>query len=130
MIIDSQLLNKVSEQARQNERLRMNFNFHLKGEAPSQRLLNALEPGTQVPVHRHQHTGESYILLRGKMRVYFHNAQGDVTETFELDPLNGQFGVEIPLGQWHSLEVLETGTVIFEAKDGPYAPISPEDVLN
>lgn len=129
MFIDSTLLDSVSAQACSSERLRMNFNFHECAEAPSQRMLNALEPGTVLPVHRHRHTAETYVLLRGKIRVMFYDESGTVEEeSFLLDPLAGAFGVNIPLGRWHSLEVLESGSVIFEAKDGPYAPLGAEDI--
>lgn len=127
--INSLLLNRVTEAAKQSPRLRMNHNFHDTLEAPAQRLLNALEPGTELPVHRHRNTAETYILLRGRLNVIFYNDQKEEIERFELDPLKGEYGVHIPKGQWHTLEVLESGTMIFEVKDGPYAPFAPEDML-
>lgn len=129
-IINTTLLNQVSTQARNSERLRMNFNFHDSPQAGAQRLLNALEPGTVLPVHRHRETAETYVLLRGRLRVFFHDGEGNVTASFILDPLEGQYGVHIPVGQWHSLEVLESGTVIFEVKDGPYKALEPEDSMD
>ena len=129
MIIDTSLLDSVTEQATESPRLRMNHNFHDSMEAKSQRLLNALEPGTEIPIHRHRTTAETYILLRGTIRVLFYNIKRELIETIELNPLTGKYGVDIPAGQWHTLEVLEPGTVIFEVKDGPYAPIGDEDVL-
>lgn len=129
MIIDKNLLDEVSAKAKANERLRMNFNFHDSLDSKAQRLLNALEMGTVLPIHRHRHTSETYILLRGKIRVMFYNEVGAETESFILNPLDGNYGVHIPIGQWHTLEVLENDSVIFEVKDGPYMPLEPEDLL-
>lgn len=122
-IISSDLLNQLTERASSSERLRMNHNFHTSPEAPSQRMLNALEVDTKVPIHKHDHTAETYILLRGKMRVDYYDTDGKVTESVILDPLGGNYGLDIPAGQLHCLEVLEPGTVIFECKDGPYVPL-------
>ena len=99
MILDDKLLDEVTARAKTSERLRMNFNLHDSLDAKAQRLLNALEPGTALPVHRHPHT------------------------------LKGVYGIHVPKGQWHTLEVLESGTVLFEVKDGPYAPLAPEDMV-
>ena len=128
-IIDTSLLDLVTEQATESPRLRMNHNFHDSTESKSQRLLNALEPGTEIPIHRNRNTAKTYILLRGTIRVLFYNNEREIIETIELNPLTGKYGVDIPAGQWHTLEVLESGTVIFEVKDGPYRAIEDEDVL-
>jgi cupin fold WbuC family metalloprotein len=128
-IIDKNLLDEVTNKAISSPRLRMNHNFHESYDSKSQRLLNALELGTQVPVHRHTNTPETYILLRGKLKVTFFDKGKNILDEFILDPLQGTYGVDIPKGQWHSLEVLETGTVIFEVKDGPYVPLTAEDIL-
>lgn len=130
MIIDKKLLDEVSEKAKDSRRLRMNLNFHETLEAKAQRLLNALEPGTILPIHRHQETAETYLLLRGRVRVFFYNSMGRETDSFLLDISKGNYGVHIPKGQWHTLEVLDSGTVIFEVKDGPYIPIAPEDMMD
>lgn len=129
MQIDKQLLDQVTAEAKASERLRMNYNFHESLDAPSQRLLNALEPGTVLPIHRHMHTSETYVVLRGRLNVDFYNDDRQVTNHYELDPEAGVYGVNIPRGQWHTIEVLCSGTVIFEVKDGPYKPLSPDDVL-
>lgn len=129
MIIDKKLLDEVSGKAKASERLRMNLNFHDSLDAKAQRLLNALEMGTVLPIHRHQHTSETYLLLRGKIRVMFYNEMGAETESFLLNPLDGNYGIHIPIGQWHTLEVLESDSVIFEVKDGPYMALAPEDIL-
>ena len=130
MLINSELLDSISEQARNNDRRRMNFNFHTSPEAKSQRLLNVLEMDSVIPIHRHKNTAETYILLRGKIRVEFYNENGDITELIDLDPITGHYGIDIPQGQWHSLKVLAPGSVIFEVKDGPYTPITAEDILS
>lgn len=128
MIINDILLDKVAQAARESERLRMNLNFHESLDDKAQRMINALEPGTVLPIHRHRHTAETYVVLRGRLTVLFYGEQGKVTERFELDPLQGQYGVHIPKGQWHGMDVHEP-SVIFEVKEGPYRPIAPEDVL-
>jgi len=129
MLINDQLLNTVTGQAKASSRLRMNFNLHDSLDAKAQRLLNALEPGTVLPVHRHRETAETYIVLRGSIRVIFYNDAKLLTAEFLIDPKEKEYGIHIPAGQWHTLEVLESGTVIFEVKDGPYAPLQPEDIL-
>lgn len=128
-LINNELLDTVSCQAKDNLRLRMNYNFHDRLDAKAQRLLNALEPGTVLPIHRHPHTAETYLLLRGKVRVLYYNDQKEETENVFLDPLGGNYGVHIPANQWHTLEVLESGSVIFEVKDGPYMPLGENDIL-
>jgi len=128
-LIDADLLDLVSEQAKTSPRLRMNHNFHENLNSKSQRLLNAMEPGTKLPIHRHRHTSETYILLRGGIRVLFYNENKELTYKEELNLKEGKIGINIPAGKWHTLEVLESGTVIFEVKDGPYMPIGEDDVL-
>jgi cupin fold WbuC family metalloprotein len=128
-IIDKNLLDEVTSKAISSPRLRMNHNFHESYDSKSQRLLNALEPGTELPIHRHRNTSETYILLRGKMKVFFYDENKVLMQEFYLDPLDGKYGIDIPVGQWHTIEVLESGTVIFEVKDGPYTPINNEDIL-
>ncbi|MEA5063742.1 MAG: WbuC family cupin fold metalloprotein [Petrimonas sp.] len=130
MLINKKLLDEVTARAKVNERLRMNFNLHDSLEAKAQRLLNALEPGTILPVHRHRHTAETYIVLRGSIRILFYNDEKTLTGESIIDPKQNEYGIHIPAGQWHTLEVLEPGTVIFEVKDGPYAPLQPEDILH
>lgn len=129
-LIDEALLSEVTRQARENPRLRMNHNFHDSLDAPAQRLLNALEPGTLLPVHRHLHTAETYILLKGRIKVLFYNGDGTLQEQCALSREAGRYGVQIPAGQWHTLEVEESGTVIFEVKDGPYTPLTPDNMLS
>jgi cupin fold WbuC family metalloprotein len=129
MIINDEILNDLSEEARDNFRLRKNFNLHKSESDDVQRLLNALEPGTIMPSHRHMHTEETYILLRGEMKVFFYNNEKQLINTFLLNPLKGEYGIHIPTGQWHSLEVIESGTVIFEVKKGPYSSLKESDIM-
>lgn len=128
-LINDLLLNEVTTKAVESARLRMNHNLHTSLDAKAQRLLNALEPGTELPIHRHKHTAETYILLRGKIRVLFYDSAKQCIDSFLLNPLTGEYGINIPAGQWHTLEVLESGTVIFEVKDGPYMPLDKDDLL-
>lgn len=129
MIINNELLNEITAKAETSPRLRMNFNLHDNLDAKAQRLLNVLLPGTPLPVHRHTHTEETYVLLRGKMFVVFYNDLGSQIERYLLDPSLGNYGVQIPKGQWHGIEVIQPST-IFEVKDGPYMPLQPEDIQN
>ncbi len=128
MLLNDKLLDEVTSRAKVSERLRMNYNLHDSLDAKAQRLLNALEPGTLLPIHRHRHTAETYVLLRGRIDVMFCDATGGEVERFALDSHTGNYGVHIPAGQWHTLEVHESA-VILEVKDGPYTPLDPADLL-
>lgn len=128
MLIDDRLLDGIEGEAAGCPRLRMNFNLHDSLEAKAQRLVNVLMPGTVIPIHRHGNTSETYVLLRGKLEVMFYDDDGMVKERFLLDVANGNYGVHIPKGQWHGLNVLEPSAIL-EVKDGPYSPIAPEDIL-
>ncbi len=128
MIINDELLDKVSAEAEARPRLRMNYNLHESIDAKAQRLINVLLPGTPLPIHRHKHTAETYVLLRGKMFVVFYDDLGGQTERYLLDPTQGNYGVQIPKGQWHTVEVIEPSAIL-EVKDGPYTPLQPEDIL-
>ncbi len=128
MIINDNLLDKVTSEAEASPRLRMNYNLHDSLDAKAQRLINVLLPGTPLPIHRHRHTAETYVILRGKMFVVFYNDLGGQIERFLLDPRQGNYGVQIPAGQWHGIEVIEPSAIL-EVKDGPYTPLEPEDML-
>ena len=95
ILIDHVLLDRVTKDAKESPRLRMNYNFHESLSSPSQRLLNALEPGTVLPIHRHRHTAETYVLLRGRMRVLFYDDDKKEINRYELDPAEGTYGVNI-----------------------------------
>lgn len=129
IIIDTELLDSISSEAKANNRLRKNFNLHESLNEPVQRLMNALEPGTNIPVHRHRNTDETYLVLRGSLNIVTYNENKEVIERILLNPLKGTYGVSVPAGQWHSVETLETNTVIFEIKEGPYTALGDEDIL-
>lgn len=128
-IIDEQLLNEVSAQAKASPRMRMNYNFHQTLDDKCHRMLNAVEPGTVVPIHRHPTKAESFVVLRGKVKVTTYNDDGSVIDSVVLDPTKGVFGVDIPKNVWHTIESLESGSVIFECKEGPYVAHEEEGIL-
>ena len=119
MEINKELLDNLFEQAKENPRLRQNFDLRTSSADNSQRMLNALLPGTVVPVHRHPHSNENVILLCGKLVEVFCDDDGNETERIPLDPVVGNYGCVVPPGVWHTVEVLEP-SVIYEAKDGRY----------
>ena len=128
MIIDELVLNRLTEQAKYNSRMRSNMDLRNSPEDKSQRMLNAIEPGTVMPVHRHRFTSETCVCIRGHFEEYFYDKQGNLTETVDMVP--GGIVLNIEKGQWHSLKSLESGTVLLEAKDGPYEPLGVEDILS
>ena len=127
MIITPQTLDALTAQAQASLRLRMHMDLRNSPEDGSQRMLNAIEPGTVMPIHRHRDTSETVLCLRGHFEEYFFDAAGHLTDTFDMRP--GGLVVNVPAGQWHSLRSLESGTVLFECKDGPYEPMGEEDIL-
>ena len=129
MLIDTNLLDTLTAQAKSSPRLRMNLDLRNSPDDQSQRMLNALEPGTVMPIHRHQHTSETVVALRGKVKWLYYNDKGEITETYIVSSGSDLIGLNVPKGQWHSLECLESGSVILEAKDGVWAPLGEEDVL-
>ena len=130
MVINQALLDKLTEEAKASPRLRMNLDLRNSADDTSQRMLNAIEPGSVVPIHRHQKTSETVVCLRGRLVEEFYDELERIcTETIELSP-NGQVvALNIPAGQWHTVQALESGTVIMEMKDGAYEPIQDCDVL-
>lgn len=129
MILDQKTLDSLSAQAKENPRLRQAFDLRTTPEDQSQRILNAVEPGTILPIHRHTGSTETIIVLRGKVVQHYYDDNGNKTASYELAPNSAQVGMSIPVGQWHALESLEEGSVIFECKDGAYQPLSAEDIL-
>ena len=129
MLLNKQFLDQLSKSASENPRLRASFDLRNTDQDKSQRMLNALHPGTILPIHRHPFTAETLIMVRGSICQKFYNNQGEVTDTFVLNAGGECSVLQIPAGQFHSLECLEEGTVIFEAKDGPYMPVSADDIL-
>jgi len=127
MIISKQILDELTAKAKENPRLRCNLDMRNSAEDQSQRMLNALEPGTELPIHRHRSTSETCICVRGHFEEYFYDDNGNLTDTIDMVP--GGTILNIEAGQWHSLKCLETGTILFEAKDGKYEPLGAEDVM-
>jgi cupin fold WbuC family metalloprotein len=126
-LITKELLDNLTAQAQSSPRGRMNYNLHESMEAPIHRLLNALEPDTYLPPHRHPDKEETYLVIRGSLLAFFFDNDGNVTERVKLCPAEGSYGLEIPANTWHSIISLETGTTIFELKSGPYRPLAAED---
>ncbi len=129
MIIDSKLLDDLTAQAQASPRLRMNYDLRNSAADGSQRMLNAIEPGSPLPIHRHTKSSETVVCLRGRLQEVFYSDAGEVTEVIELAPCSDCVALNIPIGQWHTVRVLESGTVILECKDGPYEPLREEDVI-
>ena len=123
MKITQALLDSLTAQAQASPRRRMNLDLRNSPSDGSQRMLNALEPGTVLPIHRHRKSSETVVCLRGRLREIFYSDAGEVTEVIDLAPGSGCVAVNIPIGQWHTVQSLESGTVILEAKDGPYEPL-------
>lgn len=129
MKIDKVLLDSLSQKAKDSERLRMNMDLRTSQDDKSQRMLNALEPDTVLPIHRHRFSTETVVMVRGSLKEIFYNENGEITDIITMQAGGECPALQIPAGQWHTVEVLETGTVIFEAKDGAYAPLCEEDIL-
>ena len=140
MKIDNILMDKLTAQAKESPRLRMNMDLRNSSADLSQRMLNAIEPGSVVPIHRHQKTSETVVVLRGRVVEEYYDDAGVVEASYELAAVGDarlELGMtevacalNIPAGQWHTLRALESGTVILEMKDGAYEPISHADILS
>ena len=129
MVIDKELLDSLTAQAQASPRLRMNLDLRNSAADSSQRMMNAIEPGSVVPVHRHQKTSETVVVLRGRVVEEYYSSDGTVEAVFELAAGGPVSALNIPAGQWHTLRALDSGTVILEMKDGAYEPIGEGDVL-
>lgn len=131
MEITQALLDQLTKQAKASPRLRMNYDLRNSEADQSQRMLNAIEPGSPLPIHRHQKTSETVVCLRGKLVWEFYDdLERQCTDRIELTPNGPIVALNVPLGQWHTVKALESGSVILEVKDGPYEPLSPVDVLD
>ena len=128
MIIDHHILDELTAQAKASPRLRMNLDLRNSPADKSQRMLNAIDPGTVLPIHRHRSSTETVVCIRGHFEEYFYDASGVRTTVIDMVP--GGNVLNIPVGQWHNLKSLESGTVLLEVKDGAYEPISAEDILD
>ena len=130
MIIDQTLLDKLTAEAKASARLRMNYDLRNSEADGSPRMLNAIEPGSVVPIHRHRKSSETVVCLRGRLvEEFYDELERRCTEAIELRPGGPVVALNIPIGQWHTVRALESGTVILEVKDGAYEPIGPEDIL-
>lgn len=127
MIITKIILNSLTEKAKSSPRLRANFDLRNTAEDLSQRVLNALEPGTVMPIHRHKETSETCVCIRGHFEEYFYDEKGNLTDTIDMVP--GGVVLNIEAGQWHCLKCLESGTVLLEAKDGAYRPLDGDEIM-
>ena len=130
MLLTTELLDTISADAKASSRLRKNFNLHENVNEPVQRMLNAMEPGTKIPIHRHQNTAETIIVLRGKLSVNYYTSNKKKIESFFLEAGSESFGIHIPKGVWHGVDVHAVQTIILEVKEGPYTPLTETDILS
>ncbi len=131
MQITKAILDNLTEQAKASPRLRMNLDLRNSSEDKSQRMLNAIEPGSPMPIHRHRKSSETVVCLRGRLVEEFYDELDRIcTDAIELSPNGPVVALNIPIGQWHTVRALESGTVILECKDGPYEPLGEGDILN
>ena len=129
MVIDQQILDDLSAQAKGNPRLRCNMDMRNSAEDKSQRMLNALEPGTVMPIHRHHESSETVVIIRGCIRWIFYDENGNETERVTLDANGDLRMLNVERNRWHSLECLESGSVLYESKDGPYHPLEEDEIM-
>ena len=131
MKITQAILDKLTSEAKVSPRLRMNLDLRNSAEDQSQRMLNAIEPGSQLPIHRHQKTSETMVCLRGRLQVEFYDELERIcTDSFVIEPNGVNVAVSIPIGVWHTVHALESGTCILEMKDGKYEPLKDVDILS
>ena len=130
MVVDKALLDNLTMRAKESPKFRMSYDLRNSSGDNSQRMLNALEPGTVMPIHRHLASSETVIIIRGRIRWLFYDEQGRVTESTELWSDGDVRMLNVEKGRWLSLECLESGSVLFEAKDGPYHPLEEDEVWN
>jgi len=131
MVITQAILDELTAQAKASPRLRMNMDLRNGPEDGSQRMLNAIEPGSPMPIHRHKFTSETVVCLRGRIVEEFYDELERIcTDRIELTPGGPTFLVNVPAGQWHTVRALESGSVLLECKDGKYEPLGPEDILS
>ena len=128
MVITKEILDELTAKAKENPRLRCNLDMRNSADDQSQRMLNALEPGTVMPIHRHKGTSETCVCIRGHFEEYFFDEKGNLTDTIDMVP--GGVVLNIEKGQWHSLKCLEPGTILLEAKDGAYRPLEEDEVMD
>lgn len=130
MKITQASLDNLTAQAKASPRLRMSYDLRNSADDHSQRILNAIEPGSVMPIHRHRHSSETVVCLRGKLVWEFYDELERIcTEAVELTPNGPVVALNVPIGQWHTIRAVESGSVLLGCKDGPYEPLGPEDVL-
>ena len=130
MKITQVVLDDLTAKAKDSQSLRKNLDLRNSAEDQIQRMLNAIEPGSQLPIHRHQKTSETMVCLRGRLQVEFYDELERIcTDSFVIEPNGLNVAVSIPMGVWHTVHALESGTCILEMKDGKYEPIQDCDVL-
>ena len=130
MKITQTILDELTAKAKESPRFRMNLDLRDSAEDTSQRMLNAIEPGSPLPIHRHQNTSETVVCLRGRLvEEFYDDLERICTERIELSPNGPVVALNIPAGQWHTVQALESGTVILEIKNGKYEPLSDVDIL-
>ena len=129
MVVDKKILDELTAKAKENPRLRCNLDMRNSANDQSQRMLNALEPGTVMPIHRHLASSETVVIIRGRIRWLFYDEQGRITESTELWSNGDVRMLNVGKGRWYSLECLESGSVLFESKDGAYQPLSSDDIM-
>lgn len=129
MLLKEDIITLVTQQAQASTRLRMNYNLHESFEDSVQRMFQALEPGTEIPIARHPYSSETLIMLRGKLRVLIYDDNKNIIEDVVIAPNTENIGYHITKGTWHKVESVESGTVCFETREGPYAPVAEEDIL-
>ena len=127
MIINDKALNELSAKAKLSPRLRQNLDLRNSDKDSSQRMLNALEPGTVLPIHRHKSSSETCVCVRGHFEEYIYDENGNLTETVDMFP--GGPILNIEAGQWHNLRCLESDTILLEAKDGAYSPLDEDEIM-
>lgn len=127
MIVDEKIFDVLIAKAKINPRLRQSLDLRNTPEDKSQRMLNAIEPGTIMPIHRHKETSETCVCVRGHFEEFFYDENGNLTDTIDMVP--GGVVLNIEQGQWHSLKCLESGTVLLEAKDGAYRPLEVDEIM-
>lgn len=131
MVVSQAVLDELTAQAKASPRLRMNMDLRNGPEDSSQRMLNAIEPGSPLPIHRHKYTSETVVCLRGRfVEEFYDELERICTDAIELTPGGPIFLVNVPAGQWHTVRALESGSVLLEMKDGKYEPLEPEDILS
>ena len=129
MLLTSKILEETSKKAKESPRLRMNWNIHQSSVDSVQRMFNALEPGTIVPIARHPESAETLIILKGRLRVLIFDERKNILEDVIISPSTENIGYHIPKGVWHQVQSLEEGTICFETREGPYTPVVEDDLM-